>query len=365
MPRWFGHLTALVLAVSLALTLVPEERRRPPSAQEPPPAIEALEDRMLELEEENAELRQRLEAVDDLQRRIDRMEQEARRPPEPKLEGLAAIQLPEEVRFCGERLPLERPHVRRRLLEEVERFRINEHWLARWHRRSARVFPPVRDRLRAAGLPEDLRYVLVIESGVDARAVSSAGAVGWWQFIGGTAKRYGLQRNQAVDERRDLGRATDAAILYFRDLYEEFGSWPLVLAAYNAGEKRVALSLQSQGADDYYDLVLPRETEAYWFKATAAKLLLEDPERYGVRLPPVFDHPVVCDTLEVEIHAAKLEIRELLEGTGLGYRAFKELNPAWRKTWLPRGRWRIAVPRTQRADLVQQLRHRGQLPGGR
>jgi hypothetical protein len=263
--------------------------------------------------------------------------------------------IPSEVSLCGERLPLERGDVYPRFEEEWTRFLVNEHWLIKWLRRSRDIFPFVEARLAAEGMPEDLKYVLVVESGLESRAYSSAGAAGWWQFIKATGQRYGLARNNVVDERRDLGLATDAAIQYFRELHDEFGSWALALSAYNAGEKRVRDELEAQGEADFYALSLPRETEAYWFKAAAVKVLMENPAQYGIALSPDPWALAVCDTLELKVTHHRLQLREVAEAAGITYREFRELNPAFRRTWVPQGTHRFVLPHQSAGDLVEAV----------
>ncbi|RKZ12637.1 hypothetical protein DRQ53_02965 [bacterium] len=253
--------------------------------------------------------------------------------------------VPARLELCGEQIPLERADVHQRFEEEWTRYLVNQHWLIKWDRRARDIFPYVESQLAAAGMPDDLKYVLIVESGLESRAYSSAGAAGWWQFIHATGKRYGLTRNSVVDERRDLGLATEAAIAYFTKLYDEFQSWPLALSAYNAGEKRVRDELKRQGESSFYDLSLPRETEAYWFKAAAIKVLMENQRAYGLSLP---DDPwvaTVCDTMQVKVTADRLQLRDLASGAGISYRAFRELNPAFRKSWVPRGTHRLVIPR--------------------
>jgi hypothetical protein len=222
-------------------------------------------------------------------------------------------------------------------------------------RRSRDVFPWLEARLAAAGVPEDLKYVAVIESALEARATSAAGAAGWWQFLSATGRRYGLEHDRGIDERRDLGRATEAALAYLSELHAEFGSWALALAAYNAGENRIRSAVEDQGQTDYHRLYLPMETEAYWYKAAAVKLLFEDPEGYGFVLPEDGWTATTCDTLVVHIGHRGLPIRELLEGSGLDYRRFKQLNPAYRRPELPAGEHHLAVPREEVAALRRHL----------
>jgi hypothetical protein len=268
---------------------------------------------------------------------------------------LERFPVPESVTLCGERLPLERPDVYQRFEEEWTRFLVNQHWVIKWIRRSRDIFPYVEAQLAVAGVPDDLKYVLIVESGLESRAYSSAGAAGWWQFIKSTGNRYGLKRDSVVDERRDLGLATAAAIDYFTELYEMFGSWPLALSAYNAGDKRVRDSMEQQGESDFYALSLPRETEAYWFKAATVKLLLEDPERYGIKLTEDPWVAAVCDTLQLKVSKSRLHLRDVAAGAGISYREFRELNPAFRRSWVPSGTHRFVLPHESVEGLLDSL----------
>lgn len=336
-------LVLLFVAAAIALPL-DSARQAPAGAPADAPAWASRLDR---LEQENAQLRATLEALQ------ERVEVGASKTSDLPL--LERYPVPDEVVLCGERLPLERADVYQRFEEEWTRYLVNQHWLIKWMRRSRDVFPYIEAQLAAAQMPDDLKYILIVESGLESRAYSSAGAAGWWQFIRSTGKRYGLDRNNVVDERRDIGLATAAALDYFGELHEEFQSWPLALSAYNAGERRVRDEIQEQGETGFYDLSLPRETEAYWFKAAAIKVLLESPGRYGIVLP---DDPwvaTVCDTLQLRVTASRLPLREIAEGAQISYREFRELNPAFRKSWLPRGTHRIVVPHSAVDGLLARL----------
>jgi membrane-bound lytic murein transglycosylase D len=268
------------------------------------------------------------------------------------LRPLQLYPVPGSLRFCGEELPLEQADIRARFTAEFYRLLTNRHWVLNWMERSPAVFPLVEERLRAASLPEDLKYVMVIESALDPRAVSPAEAVGYWQFVLPTGSRYGLRRDDTVDERRDLIKATDAAIAYLRDLHGEFESWPLTLAGYNAGEQRIRNAVMDQGTRDFYSMVLPRETEAYWFRAAAVKLLFEHPATYD--FPPLLPAAptVPCDTLLLKVQGERLALRDLAAAAGLSYRRLHDLNPALLRSYLPRGSHRVALPRPSIAGLL-------------
>lgn len=204
--------------------------------------------------------------------------------------------------------------------------------------RSGRYEDLIRSRLREAGLPQDLLYLALIESGMNPDAYSRAHAVGLWQFIASTGRRYGLEVSYWVDERRDPVKATDAAIRYLSDLYEEFGSWYLAAAAYNAGEGRVRWGISRTGSENYWDLVdarvLRRETRNYVPKLVAASLIARDPGGYG------FDYVEPADRLEYEVvtvpDATSLDV--LADAAGVSERRVDRLNPQFRRNVTPPGR---------------------------
>ena len=361
--HWIHRLGFWVLLAAVVLVVIPQTGVREMVAKETNPEYRAVDRRMRTLE---AAMQRQSDALQQLREENERLRLAAAvRVASPgSTAALAASDpsfamrlypVPERVEYLGEVLPLHRPDVHQRFEEEWTRFLVNRHWSVKWHRRARAVFPLVEQRLAAAGLPDDLKYVLVIESGVEARATSSAGAEGWWQFMQGTGKEYGLDRSNYIDQRRDLSLATDAAVRHFADLYEAFGSWPLVLSAYNAGQRRVRQSMEEQGETSFYDLVLPTETEAYWFKAAAAKVLLESPEQFQLTLSDDRWAPVPCDTLDVRVLTNRLDLRTLTASSDLTYRDLKQLNPWVRRSYLPLGLHRLVVPAAHTDAVIASL----------
>lgn len=178
--------------------------------------------------------------------------------------------------------------------------------------RKTRYEPMIRRKLREAGLPQDLIYLSLIESGMSPNAYSRAHAVGLWQFISGTGRRYGLEISYWLDERRDPEKATDAAVAHLKDLYEEFGSWYLAAAAYNGGPNRVRRGLRQVPGGTFWDLadrrLLRRETRDYVPKIIAAAMIGHDPERYGFEYPeketlPEYETVLVPDATSFDVLA--------------------------------------------------------------
>lgn len=207
---------------------------------------------------------------------------------------------------------------------------------SRWLSRSSRYIPMMKDILKSKGLPEDLVYVAMIESGFHLQACSWANAVGPWQFISETGRRYSLRIDQWVDERKDPVKATTAAALYLKELYGMFkGDWYLAAAGYNAGENKILRAIDMYNTNDFWELsrgsYLKRETKDYVPKLLAAAIIAKEPARYGfydvAYLPPIeFDTVSVPSRLDLEL-AARL--------TGTSYQAIKELNPDLRHWCTP------------------------------
>lgn len=156
-----------------------------------------------------------------------------------------------------------------------------------WLEKSSKYMPLLQSELKSAGLPTDLAYMVMIESGFSSQAISSANAVGPWQFIESTGSNYGLKKNWWLDERRDIKKSTQAAIRYLKALHSEFKSWYLVAASYNMGENGLRKQIKKYGTNDYWDLVqrgaLPLETQDYVPKILAALMISKAPNLYGFR----------------------------------------------------------------------------------
>jgi hypothetical protein len=252
--------------------------------------------------------------------------------------------LPGSISLCGELIPLEN----RRILEMLDREFTISLWdraqVFLWLKRAGRYFPYIEEKLAEAGMPDDLKYMAVAESALITDIRSRKRAVGLWQFMSRTGRRYGLRKNRMIDERLDFERSTEAAINYLRRLHDEFGNWTLTLAAYNCGDSFLKREIREQKVKDFYRLDLPLETERYVFRITAIKIIMENPRQYGFRLPSEQVYPPSWyDSVPVQI-SSRLKLIDLALALDTDFKVLKELNPQFRRNYVPKGNYTIKVP---------------------
>ncbi len=209
-------------------------------------------------------------------------------------------------------------------------------YFKKWLGRTGGYRTLVEETLRGEGMPEDLFYVALIESGLNPRARSGRKAVGMWQFIRATARRYGLRVDWWIDERMDPEMATIAASKYFKRLYERFGSWQLAMAGYNAGEGRIARAIKTHKTTDFWKLAryrrpLNRETRQYIPKFMAAALIAKDPAAYGFT-DLVYDEQVVYEKVAI---SQATDIKVIARAAGISVKELKHLNPALIRWFTP------------------------------
>jgi hypothetical protein len=240
---------------------------------------------------------------------------------------LTDFQLPASPRICGEAIPVDRPAVRERLEYEFLLLVHNTAQVELWRRRALRYFPLIETALRQAGMPDDLKYLAVGESDLRPLAMSPAGAAGIWQFMASTARGFGLDVSRREDQRYLADMSLPAGIRFLSQLNSRFGSWPLAMAAYNAGGGRVSQAL-SKGGSDYWDLNLPRETERYVYRIAAIKLVMEGAPAYGFNssAPAGLYSPQAYDEQRLTF-ARGTTWAELAARFGCGYKDLKLLNP--------------------------------------
>jgi len=213
------------------------------------------------------------------------------------------------------------------------------------YRRSGKYRPAIVKALNEAGLPEELSWLPLIESGFKVRALSRARALGLWQFIASTGYKYGLKRDAWIDERMDPEKSTSAAIAYLKELHQMFGDWTTVLAAYNCGEWAVLSRIREQRInylDNFWDLYqrLPRETASYVPRFLAVLHLLKDPASYGIELPSV-DEPLEMEQVTI---SKQVHLKKIAERLDVDYDTLKELNPELRHNSTPKSAYALKVP---------------------
>lgn len=235
------------------------------------------------------------------------------------------VHVPTNFEFCGEQVPLYDEEVKESFDKElyVNVFRHSSTSLI--IKRSEKFFPIIEKILREESVPEDMKYIAVIESGLE-NVRSRAGADGYWQFMEETAKEFGLEISDEVDERYHIEKSTRAACKYLKRSYKKFENWTLVAASYNRGMGGMNAALRNQNAISYYDVALNSETARYIYRALAFKEIMQHPEKYGfvipkeLRYPPVEYRKIVLDTTVNDISA-------LATRYGMSYKTLKYHNP--------------------------------------
>ena len=234
--------------------------------------------------------------------------------------------VPASVKICGETVPLERVDMYEAFDRELTSIVYTHGTTLLILKRANRFFPELQRILRDNGVPDDMLYLACVESSLNPRAYSPAKAAGFWQFIPSTAREYGLEVNDEVDERYNIEKATAAACRYLKSSYRRFGNWPSVMAAYNGGNARITGELDRQGQDTSLDLYLTEETTRYPYRIMAMKTVLENPSRYGFHLRP--------DQLyqprrfrEVTVSGPVADWPRWAASHGISYAILRDLNP--------------------------------------
>jgi len=257
---------------------------------------------------------------------------------------LSAVRSFGQLSFCDEPVPLKNQAVRERYEKELLLILWNRPQVILWIKRSARYFPAIEKMLKSAELPDDLKYVALVESALQPHVRSSKGAVGYWQFLKSTGTKYGLRVDKHIDERRNLSTATQAAIAYFKDLYGLFGKWTLSAAAYNMGEQGLQAEMLIQQSQDYYTLYLPRETQRYIFRIIAAKEILQSPQSYGFSIQKEdLYKPAASKIVSVRL-TDEVPVQVLAQAARTSFKTIKALNPQIRGHYLAPGVHPLSVP---------------------
>jgi hypothetical protein len=245
--------------------------------------------------------------------------------PETKTE-FKAVKIPDAISFAGEEIPLEQFDVRESLDRELLSNAYFHSQTIRYLKLAPRFFPVIEPILKERGIPDDFKYLAVAESGFNPRAVSSAGAVGFWQFLKGTGEQYGLEISNEIDERYHIEKSTVAACKYLRDAYNKYGNWTLAAASYNGGMARVQSQQTRQKMTGYYDLLFVEETQRYVFRIAALKLIMENPEEYNFSVGEEDKYSII-KTRDVEITGPVKNFADFAIEQGTSYKLLKDFNP--------------------------------------
>jgi len=243
-----------------------------------------------------------------------------------------AVQIPEDIQFAGEKVPIQNPDILERMDKELL---VNTYWQSNgllMFKRAEKYFPIIEPILEEHGIPNDFKYLAVIESGLT-NARSPAGASGFWQIMKATGKENGLEVNSNVDERYHLEKATKVACKYLKKSKERLGTWTLAAAAYNAGNAGISRRLKAQKVNSYYDLLLGEETGRYVFRIVALKEILSNPKRYGFNFrdkdlyKPIPSYKIVVDSTVTDF-------AQFAKDFGINYKILKIHNPWLREKQL-------------------------------
>ncbi|MGK0252655.1 MAG: membrane-bound lytic murein transglycosylase D [Mariniflexile sp.] len=265
-----------------------------------------------------------------------------------------AIQVPDNLDFAGEPMPLKSPDILERMDKELL---VNTYWQSNgllMFKRAKKYFPIIEPILAKHGIPDDFKYLAVIESGLT-NAVSSAGARGVWQIMPATGRENGLEVNDNVDERYHLEKSTEVACEYLLRSKKELGSWTLAAAAYNAGNAGISRYLKEQNVKNYYDLLLGEETGRYVFRIVALKEILKNPTNYGFnfREKDLYNN---IPTYQVNVDSTITDFTKFAEKFGINYKILKIHNPWLREPKLnnkTKKAYTIDIPEKGYYDSVQ------------
>lgn len=242
--------------------------------------------------------------------------------------------VPRQISFAGKQFDFDRTDMYERLDRELSQMCYSHSVTMLMLKRANRYFPVIAPILKRNGVPDDLIYLACIESSLNPRAYSPAKAAGLWQFIPSTAKQYGLEVNDYVDERYNVEKATAAAARYLKSAYAKYGNWESAMASYNGGQGRISTELDSQLANSSFDLYLVEETTRYVYRILAAKAIMENPSKYGFNLladqfytPEEYTETTVTSTID--------NLPQWALDHGTTYAMLREYNPWLRAKSLP------------------------------
>ena len=242
--------------------------------------------------------------------------------------------VPEYIVFAGQKITFDRADLRERMDRELVAFTYSHNMSTLMIKRANRLFPQIEPILKRMGVPDDLKYLMVIESNLDPQAVSGAGAAGLWQFTQSTGREYGLEVNDNIDERYNTYKATEAACRFLLKAYGKYQNWMTVAASYNGGQQGMDRRIEQQHQTNAMDMWLVDETSRYMFRVLAAKMMFEDPSKFGFTFKREDLYPYIPIKEQIKITDPVEDLVKFAEDHKITYADLKRANLWLRDTKL-------------------------------
>ena len=254
--------------------------------------------------------------------------------------------VPEQIVFAGQKIRFDRADLRERMDRELIAFTYSHNMSTLMIKRANRLFPQIEPILERMGIPDDLKYLMVIESNLDPQAVSGAGAAGLWQFTQATGRAYGLEVNTNIDERYNTVKATEAACRFLMEAYSKYGNWMTVAASYNGGQQGMDRRIEAQHTKNGLDMWLVDETSRYMFRILAAKMMFEDPALFGFHFKREDLYPYIPIKEQIKITDPVEDLIKFAEDHKITYADLKRAN-----LWLRESKLNNKSHRTYYIDI--------------
>lgn len=258
----------------------------------------------------------------------------------------SVIPVPDQVTFAGQTIKLDRADLRERMDRELIAFTYSHNMSTLMIKRANKYFPQIEPILKRMGVPDDLKYLMVIESNLDPQAQSGAGAAGLWQFTQSTGRAYGLEVNANIDERFNTVKATEAACRFLMEAYSKYGNWMTVAASYNGGQQGMDRRIEAQHQTDALNMWLVDETSRYMFRLLAVKLMFEDPSLFGFSFKSEDLYPYIPARKQIKVTDPVEDLVDFAEKNGVTYADLKRAN-----LWLRESKLNNKSHRTYYVDI--------------
>lgn len=258
----------------------------------------------------------------------------------------SVIPVPDQVTFAGQTIKLDRADLRERMDRELIAFTYSHNMSTLMIKRANKYFPQIEPILKRMGVPDDLKYLMVIESNLDPQAQSGAGAAGLWQFTQSTGRAYGLEVNANIDERFNTVKATEAACRFLMEAYSKYGNWMTVAASYNGGQQGMDRRIEAQHQTDALNMWLVDETSRYMFRLLAVKMMFENPSLFGFSFKSEDLYPYIPARKQIKVTDPVEDLVDFAEKNGVTYADLKRAN-----LWLRESKLNNKSHRTYYVDI--------------